>query len=97
MLKAPAAFGAARYLKSIPLLIVFIIEKYWELKIGISSFSDFYSGFVWPVFIFEYISEIFIKKFKYKLISQIQNQLNFGIELSILISTLAIYYLLIVK
>lgn len=43
------------------------IEKFQNLKIGFSSFKNFYSEFIYLASDLEYISEIFIKEFKYKL------------------------------
>lgn len=37
-----------------------VIEKFWNLKIGISSFNDFYSKFIYLALNLEYMSKIFI-------------------------------------
>lgn len=54
----------------------YTIEKFWELKIGVSLFNDFYSKFIQLVSDLKYTSEMLIWKLKYKLISQLQNWLN---------------------
>ena len=46
-----------------------------------SSFNDFYTGFIWLASDFKYSSKILIRKFKYKLTLQLQDQLNSDIEL----------------
>lgn len=73
------------------------MEKFAELKLEVSSFSNFYFEFIWLALNLEYTSEIFIQKFKYKLIFQLQDWLNSGIEFLNTISVLAKYYLSIYK
>ncbi len=49
------------------------MEKFRELKMGTSLFNDFYSEFIQLAFNLEYISEMLIKKFKHKLMLQLQD------------------------
>ncbi len=65
------------------------MEKFRELKMGASSFSDFYSEFIQLASDLEYTSEMLIREFKYKLMLYLQDRLNSGIELPKTISTLA--------
>ncbi len=65
------------------------MKKFRELKMGTNLFSDFYSKFIQLVSDLKYILEMFIQKFKHKLILQLQDRLNFGIEFTSTISTLA--------
>ena len=48
---------------------------------GASSVNNFYFEFVQLVSNLKYISEMLIREFKHKLIPQLQDQLNSGIEL----------------
>ncbi len=66
----------------------YAMDKFWELKMGASSFSDFYFEFIRLALDLEYTSEMLIWEFKHKLTSRLQDQLNSGIELSKTISTL---------
>ena len=43
------------------------MEKFQELKMGASSFSDFYSKFIQLASDLEYTSEMLIQEFKHKL------------------------------
>ena len=65
------------------------MEKFWELKMGASLFSNFYSEFIWLTSDFEYTLEMLIWEFKHKLMPRLQDQLNSEIELWKTISTLA--------
>ncbi len=65
------------------------MEKFRELKMGTSSFTDFYSEFIRLASDLEYTSEILIQEFMYKLMSRLQDRLNSGVELPTLISALA--------
>ena len=65
------------------------MEKFRELKMRASLFSEFYFKFIWLVSDFEYISEMFIQQFKHKLTPRLQDWLNSSIELSNTISVLA--------
>ncbi len=65
------------------------MEKFRELKMGTSSFSDFYSEFIQLVSDLEYTSEMLIREFKHKLTPRLQDRLNSGIELPSIISALA--------
>ena len=65
------------------------MEKFQKLKIGVSLFSNFYTAFIQLASDFEYTLKIFIWKFKHKLTPQLQNWLNFDIELLSTISSLA--------
>ena len=64
---------------------------------GVSSFNNFYSKFIRLALDLEYTLEMFIGKFKYKLISHLQDQLNSGVELLTSILTLAKHCLSIYK
>ena len=65
------------------------MEKFRELKMGASSFSDFYSEFIQLASDLEYTSEMLIWEFKHKLMPRLQDQLNSGIKLPKTISALA--------
>ena len=65
------------------------IEKFRELKMEASSFSDFYSEFIRLASNLEYTSEMFIWEFKHKLTPRLQDCLNSGVELLTSISALA--------
>ena len=65
------------------------MEKFRELKMGASLFSDFYSEFIQLASDLEYTSEMLIREFKHKLTPRLQDQLNSGIELLKTISALA--------
>ena len=67
----------------------YAMEKFRELKMGASLFSDFYFKFIWLASDLEYTLKILIREFKYKLTSRLQDQFNSGIELSKTISILA--------
>ncbi len=45
----------------------YIMEKFRKLKIGTSSFTDFYSEFIRLASNLEYTSKMFIREFKHKL------------------------------
>ena len=49
------------------------MEKFRELKIGASSFSDFYSEFIRLASNLEYTSEMLIREFKHKLTPRLQD------------------------
>ena len=49
------------------------MEKFRELKIEASLFSDFYSKFIRLASDLEYTSEMFIQKFKHKLMPRLQD------------------------
>ena len=49
------------------------IEKFRELKMGVSSFSDFYSEFIRLASDLEYTSEMLIQEFKHKLTPRLQD------------------------
>ena len=53
-----------------------VIEKFQELKMEVSLFSDFYSEFIQLASDFEYTSEMLIWEFKHKLMLYLQNCLN---------------------
>ena len=53
-----------------------------------SSFSDFYSKFIWLASDLEYTLEMLIWEFKYKWMPRLQDWLNFGIKLPKTISAL---------
>lgn len=57
------------------------MEIFWELKMGINLFKDFYLEFICLVLDLEYTFEILIWKFKHKLTPCFQYWLNSGIEL----------------
>ena len=65
------------------------MEKFQELKMEASSFSDFYSNFIRLASDLEYTSEMLIRKFKHKLTPRLQDRLNSGVELPTSISALA--------
>ena len=65
------------------------MEKFRELKMGASLFSDFYSKFIRLASDLEYTSEMLIQEFKHKLTPRLQDRLNSGIELPKTISALA--------
>ena len=65
------------------------MEKFRELKMEASSFSDFYSEFIRLASDLEYTSEMLIREFKHKLTPRLQDRLNSGVELPTLISALA--------
>ena len=65
------------------------IEKFRDLKMGASSFNDFYSEFIRLASDLEYTLEMLIREFKHKLTPRLQDRLNSGVELSTSISTLA--------
>lgn len=73
--------------------IKYVIENFWELKMGASFFSDFYTEFIRLTSDLEYISEILIWQFIQKLISQLQDSLDSGIKLPNTVSILAKWYL----
>ena len=73
------------------------MEKFWKLKMEASLFSDFYSEFIRLVFDLEYTSEMFICKFKHKLMLHLQDCLNSGVKLPTSISALAKHCLSIYK
>ena len=50
-----------------------VIEKFRELKMGASSFSDFYSEFIRLASDLEYTSEMLIREFKHKLMLRLQD------------------------
>ena len=64
------------------------VQKFRELKIGASLFSDFYPEFIWLASDLEYTLKMLISKFKHKLTSQLQDRLNSDIELLSTISAL---------
>ena len=64
------------------------MEKFRELKMGASSFSDFYSEFIRLASDLKY-TKILIREFKHKLTLRLQDRLNSGIELPKTISALA--------
>ena len=66
-----------------------VMEKFRELKMGASSFSDFYSEFIRLASDLEYTSEMLIWEFKHKLTPRLQNRLNSGVEFPTSISALA--------
>ena len=49
------------------------MEKFRELKTGASLFGDFYSEFIQLASNLEYTLEMLIRKFKHKLMSQLQD------------------------
>ena len=49
---------------------MYVIEKYRELKMGTSLFSDFYSEFIQLVSDLEYFSKMLIWEFKHKLMKE---------------------------
>ena len=65
------------------------MEKFRELKMGTSSFTDFYSEFIRLASDLEYTSEMLIREFKHKLTPRLQDRLNSGVELPTSISALA--------
>ena len=65
------------------------MQKFQELKMGASLFGDFYFEFIQLVSDLEYTSEMFIREFKHKLTSQLQDRLNSGIKLPSTIFALA--------
>ena len=65
------------------------MEKFRELKMGTSLFSDFYSKFIRLASDLEYTSEMLIREFKHKLTPRLQDRLNSSIELPSTISALA--------
>ena len=67
----------------------YALEKFSKLKIGASSFTNFYSTFIWLAFDLEYTSEMFISEFKYMLITWLEDWLNYRLELSTSILALA--------
>ena len=71
----------------------YAMEKFQDLKMGASSFNDFYSEFIYLALDLKYTSKILIYEFKYKLPSCFQNQLNFRVKLPTFISALAKHYL----
>ncbi len=73
------------------------MDKFWELKMEASSFSDFYSKFIRLALDLEYTSEMLIWEFKHKLMPRLQDRLNSGIELPKAISALSKYCLSIYK
>ena len=75
----------------------YAMEKFRELKMGASLFSDFYSEFIQLASDLEYTSEMLIWEFKHKLTPQLQDRLNSGIELLSIISALAKHCLSIYK
>ena len=74
-----------------------VMEKFRDLKICVSSLNDFYSEFICLTSDLEYILEMLIWEFKYKLTSRLQNWLNSEIKLLTSIPALAICYLSIYK
>lgn len=56
---------------------------------GTNLFKDFYSEFICLALDLEYTSKMFIRKFKHKLISHLQDRLNSGVKLSTFILALA--------
>ena len=65
------------------------MEKFRELKMEASSFSDFYSEFIRLASNLEYTSEMLIREFKHKLTPRLQDRLNSRVELPTSISALA--------
>ncbi len=65
------------------------MEKFRELKMGTSSFTDFYSEFIRLASDLEYTSKMFIREFKYKLMPRLQDCLNSRVKLPTSISALA--------
>ena len=65
------------------------MEKFRELKMEASSFSDFYSEFIRLASDLEYTSKMLIREFKHKLTPRLQDCLNSGVKLPISISALA--------
>ena len=65
------------------------MEKFRELKMGASLFSNIYSEFIRLVSDLEYTLEMLIREFKHKLTPCLQDRLNSGIELPKTISALA--------
>ncbi len=49
------------------------MEKFQELKMGASLFSDFYSEFIRLASDLEYTLEMLIREFKHKLMPQLQD------------------------
>ncbi len=56
---------------------------------GTSSFNDFYSEFIRRASDLEYMSEMLIREFKYKLTPHFQDRLNSRVKLPTSISALA--------
>ncbi len=67
----------------------YVMEKFRDLKMGASSFSDFYSKFIRLASNLEYTSEMLIQEFKHKLMPRLQDWLNSRIELPKTIFALA--------
>ncbi len=65
------------------------MDKFQELKMGASLFSDFYSKFIRLASDLEYTLEMLIREIKHKLMPCLQDRLNSGIELPKTISALA--------
>ena len=65
------------------------MEKFRELKMEASLFSNFYSEFIRLASDLEYTSEMLIREFKHKLTPRLQDRLNSGVELPTSISALA--------
>ena len=65
------------------------MEKFRELKIEASSFSNFYSKFTRLASNLEYTSEIFFWEFKHKLTLRLQDCLNSRVKLPTSILVLA--------
>ena len=57
------------------------IEKFRDLKMGTSSFNNFYSEFIRLASDLEYTSEMLIWDFKHKLTPRLQDWLNIGVKL----------------
>ena len=62
------------------------MEKFQDLKIDARSFNNFYLEFIHLALELEYIFEMFVQEFKYKLTSCLQDQLNSRNEFRPLIS-----------
>ena len=73
------------------------MEKFRELKIEASLFSNFYSEFIQLASDLEYTSEMFIWEFKQKLTPRLQDHLNSRVELPTLILVLVKHCLSIYK
>ncbi len=69
------------------------MENFRDLKMGTSSFNDFYSEFIRLASDLEYTSEMLIREFKHKLTPRLQDRLNSGVKLPNSISALAKQYL----
>ena len=69
------------------------MEKFRVLKIDTNLFNNFFSKFIYLTLDLEYISEILIWEYNYKLTPCFQDWLNSEVELPTFISALAKYCL----